>query len=331
MSTQSEIARLANTSLKTVSRVINNDPLVKAETRERVEAVIAQVGYTPNQAARMMRSQKSNIVGFLAHQVATTPSSIDLVRGAQDVAWESGKQMMLVNIERGDPNAKRALAQLTEFRAEAIIYATVYHREIELDAKEVPHVLLNCFEAKTRFPTILPDDYQLGYDLGLEILSRGYVRPLFLNLAADVAASRLRADGFLTAGREKGHDFTSHIRTAAVSPKTVKEDPEYTVDAILAAELGASSRPDVIICGQDLMAVPVYAQLAKFGLAVGKDIGVASFDNLLPISRLMQPGLSTMNLPYYEMGRAAMTAAIEGAETSGVQRIAGKFIERSSL
>ncbi|MBU1305570.1 MAG: LacI family DNA-binding transcriptional regulator, partial [Alphaproteobacteria bacterium] len=60
--TQREVARRAKTSLKTVSRVINKDPLVNAETRSRIEAIIAEVGYEPHQAARMMRSQKSNII-----------------------------------------------------------------------------------------------------------------------------------------------------------------------------------------------------------------------------------------------------------------------------
>ena len=64
--TQRMIAERAGTSLKTVSRVINRDPLVNAETRARIEAIIGELGYTPSQAARMMRSQKSNVIGFLS-------------------------------------------------------------------------------------------------------------------------------------------------------------------------------------------------------------------------------------------------------------------------
>ena len=81
LATQREVARRAGTSLKTVSRVINEDPLVSPETRERVRAAIVELGYKPSQAARMMRSQESNIIGFLADQVATTYSSIALING----------------------------------------------------------------------------------------------------------------------------------------------------------------------------------------------------------------------------------------------------------
>lgn len=75
----------------------------------------------------------------------------------------------------------------------------------------------------------------------------------------------------------------------------------------------------------------VYFELADLGLKVGKDIAVASFDNLEPICSLLQPGLSTMELPYYEMGRAAMNLAIDGARGNQVLRLKGKFVERQSL
>jgi len=75
----------------------------------------------------------------------------------------------------------------------------------------------------------------------------------------------------------------------------------------------------------------VYFVLADLGLKVGRDIAVASFDNLSPIADLLQPGLSTMELPYYEMGRLAMNMAIDGARGGQVTRLKGRFVGRSSL
>jgi LacI family transcriptional regulator len=328
MTTQQTIARLAKTSLKTVSRVINNDPLVNAKTRARVEEVIAKVGYEPSQAARMMRSQKSNIIGFLADKVATRSSSIELVRGAQDVAWERGKQMMLFNIEQGNKSQTHANAQLAAFRAEAIIYAAMYHQQVDIEANDIPHVLLNCFEADGRFTTIVPDDYRLGYDLTQEIIRRGYRRPVFLNLAETIIASHLRARGFIDAAREHGLDLATNVHIATDPPE---KGGGYRIETILPPLLESDKRPDLVICGQDLMAVPVYFTLNRLGFAVGRDIAVASFDNLQPIASLLQPPLSTMELPYYEMGRAAMLAAIDGNETDRVQLIRGAFVDRNSM
>lgn len=328
MTTQSEIARLAKTSLKTVSRVINKDPLVNEGTRRRIEAIIAKVGYTPNQAARMMRSQRSNIIGFLADQVATTSSSIELVRGAQEVAWERGKQMMLFNIERGNESEQLADAQLSEFRAESIIYAAVFHQRVKLRQSDVPHVLLNCFESEARYPTVLPDDYRLAYDLTEEFIRRGYKNPIYLNLADSVAAAPLRAKGFVDAGAKHGLDFSSKVLVATAPPE---HGHVYSVDTLLADLMDRSPRPDIVVCGQDLMALPVYFTLTALGYKVGRDVGVVSFDNLQPLASLMQPGLSTMELPYHEMGRAAMTAAIDGTTFTEPLLVRGRFIDRSSL
>jgi LacI family transcriptional regulator len=327
--TQREIARRAKTSLKTVSRVINRDPLVNAETRARIEAIIAEIGYEPSQAARMMRSQRSNIIGFLADGVTTTTSSIDLVRGAQDVAWERGKQMMLFNIERGTSSATLADSQLAAFRAEAVIYAAVFHQRIDIAPGDTPHVLLNCFDGFGRHPAVLPDDYQLAHDLTRVIFERGYRRPVFLNLSTDIVASHLRARGFVDAAAALGHDVAADIHSAVISK--VGTPPVFIADQILPRLFAEDAPPDLIICGQDILAMNVYFVLAELGLKVGKDVAVASFDNLDPIAGLLQPGLSTMELPYYDMGRMAMTLAIDGVAGNQVLRLKGKFIERQSL
>ncbi len=329
MTTQREIARRAKTSLKTVSRVINQDPLVNAETRARIETIIAEIGYEPSQAARMMRSQRSNIIGFLADRVATYSSSIDLIRGAQDVAWERGKQMMLFNIERGRPSATLADSQLAAFRAEAIIYAATFHQQVDIEPTNVPHILLNCFDGQGRHPAIIPDDYQLALDLTHIILQRGYRRPVLLNLNTDIVASHLRRKGFEDAARGAGVDVTGRVHTAVVS--AAGDPTRFVTRQILADLFARPDHPDLVLCGQDIMAMNVYFELAELGLKVGKDIAVASFDNLEPIAGLLQPGLSTMELPYYDMGRAAMTLAIDGPHDRQVLRLKGRFVERASL
>ncbi len=328
LATQREVARRAKTSLKTVSRVINNDPMVNAETRSRIETIIAELGYQPDQAARMMRSQKSNIIGFLAEQVTITPSSIELVRGAQDVAWERGKQMMLLNIARGSASEGLADAQLAAFRAEAIIYATVYHQPAKLLTSKLPHILLNCFDPEGILPSIVPDDYKLAYDLTQIIFERGYRRPVFLNLSPAIVASDLRGRGFVEAARTHGLDVTKQIHNAVVP--SVDGDT-LIAGRILSELMSGPDRPDIILCGQDIMAMNVYFELHGLGITIGKHVAVASFDNLQPIAGLLQPGLSTMELPYYEMGRAAMTAAIDGSGLGQVLRVPGKFIDRQSL
>lgn len=330
MTTQKQVAEAAGTSLKTVSRVINNDPLVKDETRSRVLEVIEQLGYTPSLAARMMRSQESPVIGFLANNVATTWSSVALIKGAQNAAWEHGKQMMLFNVGNDDERERLAVDQLVSFRAQAIIYATNHHREVRPPV--VPHtrvILLNCYDPEERCPAFVPDDYQAAYDVTSETLRRGAKRLFFLNVAREQVAARLRAEGFVDAGKALGVDLTGNVTVGAsiVGGK-------YVVHAYDDARrlLAATDRPDALLCGQDMQALQVYLALAEAGLRVGRDIAVASFDNEEPICSLLRPGLSTMALPYYEMGYAAMKAAMEPEKIkTAKRRFLCRLVDRDSL
>jgi LacI family transcriptional regulator len=330
MATQEQVARVARTSRKTVSRVINNEPLVNEKTRKRVLAVIEQLGYKPHQAARMMRSQESHIIGFLANEVATTWSSTALVSGAQDAAWKHGKQLMLFNVDEGGERERLALEQLQLYRAEAVIYATRYHRQVEIDGiPDAPLVLLNCFDAKQKYPAFVPDDYQAAFDITSEMIKRGAKRPVFLNLASSTVAGPLRAKGFVDAGKAAGLRLSGSVIQGATI-----EDGHYRFHGyeVAARILADGTKPDAILCGQDSLALQVYLAIAETGLRVGRDIAVASFDNEEPTCRLLVPGLSTMALPYYEMGYAAMEAALNpDMSSSQPKRLLCSLVNRDSL
>lgn len=329
MTTQKQVADAAGTSLKTVSRVINNDPLVKEETRTRVLQVIEELGYTPNLAARMMRSQESNIVGFLANHVATTWSSTALINGAQDAAWRHGKQLMLFNVD-GDEREQMAIEQLVAYRAEAVIYATQYLREVKLpEISNIPIVLLNCFDPEARYPAFVPDDYQTAFALTTEALDRGARRLVFMNVAHQLVAADLRARGFIDAGRARGVDLQKNI---VFGSSLI--DGRYHIHAYHEAKilLSQEDRPDTILCGQDTQALQVYLAAKEAGLRIGEDIAIASFDNEEPICSILTPGLSTMALPYFELGAAAFEAAVQPAKMhSEIVRMVSALFDRQSF
>ncbi|WP_349438057.1 LacI family DNA-binding transcriptional regulator [Pararhizobium sp. A13] len=285
------------------------------------------LGYEPNIAAQVMRSKKSNVIGFLADGVAMSNSSIDLIRGAQDMAWELGKQMMLFNIDAGGQAKAMAETQLRQFRAEAVIYATVYHRPISISSA-TPRIMLNCYDPAGQHPAFVPDDQQMALDLMRRVFAKGYSRPFFLNLSDDHDAAILRRQGYLQAGRERGLDLSGRVAPAL---ERTESGHVFVIDEVLTPLL-SGERPDILICGQDLMAIDVYLLLEHAGLRVGRDIGVASFDDQILVTHHLRPGLSTVALPYYEMGRTAMEAAC--AETPPppvITRVPGTFISRVSF
>ena len=304
MVTIKDVAARAGVAFKTVSRVVNNDPTVKPKNRERVLKAIEELGYRPNRAAQMTRRKKSGVVGFIADELLRVPYTFDLIRGAQDLAWQHNKELMVLNVNVNKYSVEGAVNHLFEHRVEGIIYAAMYHREVRLPSQfsEVPTVLANCFDSDGKFPSIVPDEQEAAREITANILSKGYKRIAFLNLNENIIAAKLRKKGVEQAFADAKQSPDNLVIESVIIGD---ENEERSITRKRAAELIKDFKPDAILCGQDPMAVEVYFVVQSLGLQVGKDIGIGSFDDWDIIPSLLQPGLTTMALPHYEMGKWA--------------------------
>ncbi|WP_273071761.1 LacI family DNA-binding transcriptional regulator [Alteromonas australica] len=304
MVTIKDVAAHAGVAFKTVSRVVNNDPTVKPKNRERVLKAIEELGYRPNRAAQMTRRKKSGVVGFIADELLRVPYTFDLIRGAQDLAWQHNKELMVLNVNVNKYSVEGAVNHLFEHRVEGIIYAAMYHREVRLPSQfsEVPTVLANCFDSDGKFPSIVPDEQEAAREITANILSKGYKRIAFLNLNENIIAAKLRKKGVEQAFADAKQSPDNLVIESVIIGD---ENEERSITRKRAAELIKDFKPDAILCGQDPMAMEVYFVVQSLGLQVGKDIGIGSFDDWDVIPSLLQPGLTTMALPHYEMGKWA--------------------------
>ena len=144
-----EVARAAKVSQTAVSFVLNNRPdaSISAETRERIWAEVAELGYRPNAMARALRQGNSSLLGFVTDEIATTPFAFEIVRGAQDVAWQHKRILMLVNTDHQSDLEQEAVGALLQHQVEAIILASMSHHEIVVPPllAGFPVVLVNGF------------------------------------------------------------------------------------------------------------------------------------------------------------------------------------------
>ncbi|MFC6672890.1 LacI family DNA-binding transcriptional regulator [Marinobacterium aestuariivivens] len=316
-----DVAKHAGTSFKTVSRVINNDPAVREETRDKVLRSIEALNYRPNSAARMMRNQKSGVIGFISDDVVTRPYAGELLLGAQEVASEHDKVLMVVNMEHDRRHRQQALDMLLERRVEGLVLATYYHREVEVPAEllSVPSVLVNCYSHRVQLPTFVPDDERAGYEATRLLVERGHRRIGLISLHPEVTAAKLRLSGYRRALEEGGLAFDSEL---VVRGEDVfgKEPAAYSVETALAQLMALSSRPTALVCGKDEFAMQAYFLLLRYGIRVGQEMALTSFDNQRLIAPNLSPGLTTMALPHLEMGRAAMRHLL-GGETDNSTRL----------
>lgn len=314
--TIADIARLAEVGRGTVSRVLNDHPAVSDATRARVLAVIEQLSYNPNYSARQMRTASSNLIGFVADEVITTPYAVDMIAGAQDALRDVGKILLVVNAGYDSEDTRSSVRALLERRVEGIIYAAMFHRSVAipagLDHERV--VLANCFAADRSRPSVVPDEFCGGYNATRHLLEKGHRRIAFINLGqprpprvAPVAAAEGRLRGYRHALEEFGIPFDDAL--LCYTDQSPASNYAWTQRM-----LGVPNPPTAFFCGNDRAAMGCYSALAALGLRIPNDIAVVGFDNSVLIAEALQPALTTVQLPHYEMGRWAVEYLLSEAE-----------------
>lgn len=165
---------------------MNGDGPVGRETREAVEAAIADKGYVPSNAARMMRSQKPGLIGVITGAISTAKKLTSRPAGLPD-------------------RVAPLISTFLQHRVEGLIYIAKFHKKVELPRLPLgtPMVLANCFD-DIGTPSILPDDERGQHDLVARIAAAGHRRIAYLTLRNGISATPLRLQGYRAALAEAG-------------------------------------------------------------------------------------------------------------------------------
>src|SRR4051812_32017384 len=154
-----DVAARAGVSTATVSMVLNGvtSTRISSQTQQRVREAAEAIGYKPNSVARSLRTQQTRLVGLISDTIATTPFAGRMLAGANDVAREHGRLVILTDTE-GDADAERqALHALTGQQVDAMIYACMWHRVVEVpEGLPEDAVLLDCAPATANRAAVVP-------------------------------------------------------------------------------------------------------------------------------------------------------------------------------
>lgn len=312
MSTIYDVARRAGVSPKTVSRVLNSDGPVGEKTREAVEAAMRELGYVRSNAARMMRAQKSGIIGLITGAISTKNQhstqqglpDLYIVQGIQRALESSGMTVMIADTGGRQDKVPLLIDTFLSHRVEGLIYVAEYHQPVNLPPvpKDTPLVLANCYDDRGT-ASVLPDDRRLQRDLVRRLIGAGHRRIAMLSLRAEMPAGRLRPLGYRDALEEAGIDLDPAL-LAHVDFDQPEIGPQLLWDTI-DRMLHLDQPPTVLCCGNDQMAMMVYGILRSMGRKVPDEIGVAGFDNYRAIAETLYPPLTTVDLPYNALGARA--------------------------
>jgi LacI family transcriptional regulator, galactose operon repressor len=344
MTTIYDVAKAANVSPKTVSRVLNGDAPVKSETRDAVERAIARLGFVPSSAARMMRSSRSRLVGLVTGAISASPSGTEpvglpdifIVQGVQGALADAGITLLISDTGGKTERTPDLLRTLHEHRVEGIVYVAGHHQELTLpaafDGSRV--VLVNCYDAAGT-PCVLPDDKGGQYSLVKGLIERGHRRIGFLTLPEALVAQRLRLEGYRQALSDAGISFDPSLVRVVDAEGTPRE--AQIIGSAIDSFRAMREPPTVVCCGNDRLAVGVYGILRSKGIGVPDVMSVAGYDDYRVISETLFPPLTTVELPYRAMGELAgelLLSVLRGTPASELPRatrVPGAVFWRASV
>jgi LacI family transcriptional regulator len=298
-----DVAERSAVSVTTVSHVLNEVPgkRVSSMTRARVLKVAEELSYRPNRMAQGLRTQRSGMIGFLSDDVSTTPYSGRMIIGSQDAALAAGSLMVLLNSSNDRELEQREIEALLQRGVDGVIYATGYHRVVNPpeQLRMTPTVLLDASNPNGLFSSVVPDEVGGSRKAVEELLAAGHRRIGFTNNQEDIPARRLRLVGYRQALEVYGLTLDERLM--------IDEDPTARGGyAATKALLDRPERPTGIFCATDRMAMGAYQACQELGLTIPGDVSIVGFDDQELVADSLRPGLTTVALPHYEMGRWAM-------------------------
>ena len=345
MATIYDVAKAAGVSPKTVSRVLNKDAPVSQVTRDSVEAAIAKLGYVPSNAARTMRSSKTGLVGLVSGAISEAETSpeqsglpeIYIFQGIQKVLRSAGKTLLIADTGGESENVPSLVRTFAEHRVEGLLYVAPYHQMVSLPEPSGigAFVIVNGFNAEGA-ACVVPDDYAGQKTLTERLIEIGHRRIAYLTLPEDLVATRERVQGFIDAHTEAGLDVDPKLIRPADCMSPVAEDRRSVLKYALDSVLALKEPPSVICAGNDRLALQFYGRLRSRGIRVPEDISIAGYDDYRLISETLYPPLTTVELPYHQMGCAAaeqLLRKLEGQAATNNEsvRVAGNVKWRDSV
>jgi len=307
-----QVAERAGVSQATVSLVLNNveGNRVAEATRNRVLDAVNDLDYRTNAFAKSLRSGESGMIGFISDEVASAPFAGQLLKGAQLSAWETGNVILSVDTYNEPGLEAAAIDMMRSYRVRGVVYASMYHRLLDLPASlgDIPTVIVNAQDRAGDVPSVFPDEELGGYAATRHLIEAGHTRIAMINIQdedSDLPAGIGRLAGFRQALTDAG--LTEH-------PEWIRHGSGIVEDglAITAELLSATDRPTAIFCGNDRTAWGAYRAIERLGLRVPDDCAIVGFDNHEMIAPYLDPGLTTVELPYEQMARTGLEILLAG-------------------
>jgi LacI family transcriptional regulator len=300
-----DVAAHAGVSVATVSRVLNSNPSVTEETRDRVYAAMAALNYRPNAVARSLRTEATKTLGLIIGDILN-PFFTELARAVEDEAREAGYTVIIGNADERADQQDHYVRTLLEQRVDGLLIcptAEVTPLVEELARDDLPLVFLDRTLPGMEVPSVRVDGTRAIGELISHLRALGYRRVAFISGPGTLSTGRERTEAFLVAAADNGLEVPEeYVRMGDFRAGSGQ--------ALTSALLDLPEPPEVIFLGDNLMALGALDEVRMRGLRIPDDIALASFDDVPWFTHIHSP-MTAISQPTTELGRRAVRVILD--------------------
>lgn len=321
------LAKELNLSTAAISKALRDGHDISASTKQRVLALAAKLNYVPNPYAGSLRRRKSKTIAVVIPEVANSFFSLAL-NGIESVAIEKGYHALIYLTHEKLAREKAILQDLQSGRVDGVIMSITMETETAehiraLNTHQVPLVFFDRVFEDIATAKIITDDYHCGYEATRHLVECGCKDPALLSVSNSLSIISKRLEGYRQALLDHG------IKEKASNVILCSNDPVKN-HALLMKLMTRKNRPDGIVATVENLTTEIYQVSESLGIKIPRQLKVVCFSNLATAA-ILNPSLTTITQPAFEMGRMAATILFKALEKKNFQLINESIVIPSAL
>lgn len=309
-----DIAKKANCSAMTVSKVINNNGKISETTRQRIRQIMIDMNYVPNSNARSLVLQQTKLLSLLIADI-TNPFYTTLTKGAEDAAKQLGYQLLFSNSDESIIKEKEYIETVLSARVAGVMIAPVGDPSLEhlklLEQYGIPFVLIDREVPGVNADTVMGDSKEGASKLTEHLIELGHRRIAMINGHLEASTARYRQEGYKETLLLNGIQWDEQLMMEMeFNPKNADEHIEKLLDL--------QQPPTAIFAANNLIALAAIRSLRRKGYRVPEDMSIVCFDDL-EADYVLDPFLTVASQPAYEFGAIGIQTLIDRIQGSQEQ------------
>jgi LacI family transcriptional regulator len=322
-----DLAKKLNISIATVSRALKDDPVVSKKTKKKIADLAQEMGYRSNHFARNLRNQTTNTIGVIVGKL-NSYFQATVIAGIESVANQEGYNLIISQSSESFEKEKASAKTMFNNRVDGLLVSLAYdtndiHHFSPFFRKNVPLIFFDRVKNDPNSTCVLIDNRKAAYEAITHLIEQGCKRIVHITATPKQNVYKDRLQGYKEALRDHNIPFKQEY---IIINSLTQESGVAAADEILKM----NPLPDAVFVANDNCAVGCMVALKQAGIKIPEDIAFVGFNND-PVSTVIEPNLTTINYPGYEMGEVAARNLINHLNGKAAMGSTNTIILRSEL